>query len=48
MARRRITPSQLRSQLRQAEQKQRQAINRYNSAVRKYDREAKRAVEGGE
>lgn len=37
---RRVTPSQLRSMLRQAEQKQRQAINEYNSAVRRWNREA--------
>ena len=42
---RRITPAQLRSRLRQAEQKQRQAINRYNAAVRRYNRELKRAVD---
>ncbi len=44
MARRRISSSQLRSQLRQAEQKQRQAINRYNAAVRKYNRERQQVV----
>lgn len=35
---RRPTPSQLRSKLRQAEQKQRRAINDYNSAIRKFNR----------
>lgn len=45
MARRRISSSQLRSRLRQAEQKQRQAVNRYNAAVRKYNRERKRTID---
>lgn len=42
---RRLTPSQIRSQLRQAEQKQRQAISKFNSAVRKYNSDVKRAVD---
>lgn len=42
---RKVTPAQLKSQLRQAQQKQRQAISKHNSAVRKYNRDAKRAVE---
>ena len=41
---RRISPSQLRSQLRQAQAKQRQAINRHNAAVRKYNSDVNRAV----
>lgn len=36
---RRVTPSQLRSMIRQAEQKQRQAINKFNEGVRKWNRE---------
>lgn len=36
---RRISPSQLRSLLRQAEQKQRRAINSYNQAARRFNRE---------
>ena len=42
---RRISSSQLRSQIRQAQQKRRQAINKYNSAVRKYNGDSKRAVD---
>lgn len=41
---RRLTPSQIRSLLRQAQQKQQQAINKYNNAVRKYNSDVKRAV----
>src|SRR5690606_18209381 len=41
---RRLTPSQLRSKLRQAEQKRRKAINDLNRAVNKYNRELKTAV----
>lgn len=41
---RRVTPSQLRSLIRQAEQKQLQAINRYNQAVRDRNREVRQAV----
>jgi phage-related tail protein len=41
----RITPSQLRSKLRQIESKQRQAVQRHNQAVRKYNQEVKRAVD---
>lgn len=39
---RRVTPSQLRSMLRQVEQKQRQAINKYNNAVRSFNRGVER------
>jgi hypothetical protein len=42
---RRVTPSQLRSQLRRAEQKQRQAINKYNAAVRRFNSESKKATD---
>jgi hypothetical protein len=42
---RRISPSQLRSQLRQAQNKQRQAINKFNQAVRNYNRGVKSAVD---
>ncbi len=42
---RRVTPAQLRSQIRQAEQKQRQAISRYNSAVRKHNSDVKRRID---
>ena len=42
---RRMSPSQIRSQLRRAEQKQRQAISKYNSDVRKYNSDRKRAVD---
>jgi hypothetical protein len=42
---RRVTPSQLRGMLRQAEQKQRRAIQNYNRAVNKHNREVKRAVD---
>lgn len=35
---RRLTPSQMRSKLRQIERKQRQAVNDYNSAARKFNR----------
>jgi hypothetical protein len=44
MAPRRIGASQLRSQLRQAQQKHRQEVNRYNAAVRKYNSELKRTA----
>lgn len=40
----RVTPSQFRSLVRQAEQRQRQAINSYNSAARKHNSEVRRAV----
>lgn len=45
MARRRVSRSQLQSQIRRAEQKQRQAINRYNADVRKRNRKLKQAVD---
>ncbi len=41
---RRISTSQLRSKIRQAEQKRRQAINRYNQAVRTYNQKLNRAI----
>lgn len=41
---RKITPSQLKSQLRQIESKQRQAINQYNQAVRKHNQNVHRAI----
>ncbi len=41
---RRVTPSQLKSMIRQAEQKQKQAINKYNSAVRSWNRDVERAI----
>jgi hypothetical protein len=40
----RISPSQLRSRIRQAQQKQRQAITKYNQAVRRYNQGIKNAV----
>lgn len=42
---RHINTSQLKSKLRQIEQKQRKAINDYNSAVRKYNANVKKAVD---
>ena len=39
-----ISTSQLRSKIRQIEQKQRTAINNYNRAVRQYNTQVKRAV----
>lgn len=42
---RRVSPSQLRSMIRQAEQKQRQAINKYNREARSYNQKLKRAVD---
>ena len=42
---RKITPAQARSQLRQAQQKQRQAINKYNSAARRHNSDVKGAVD---
>jgi hypothetical protein len=42
---RRVTPSQFRSLLRQAEQKRKHAINNYNAAARKYNQEVRRAVD---
>lgn len=42
---RRVTPSQLRSMLRRAEQEQRNAINKYNREVRKYNQDVKRSVD---
>lgn len=41
---RRVTPSQLRSMVRQAEQKQRQAISNYNREVRNYNNKVRQAV----
>ncbi len=40
----RITPSQLRSKLRQIESKRRQAINKYNQAARQHNQNVRRAV----
>ena len=42
---RRITPSQFRSEVRQAQQKQRRASEAYNRAARKYNSDVKRAVD---
>lgn len=42
---RHISTSQLKSKLRQAEQKQRRAINDYNQAVRKYNSQVKKTVD---
>ena len=42
---RRISASQLRSTLQQAQNKQRQAIQRYNSKVRQYNTERKRQID---
>ncbi len=42
---RQVTPSQLRSMIRQAEAKQRQAVNQYNSAVRQYNNKLKQAID---
>lgn len=42
---RKITPSQLRSLIRQAEQERRQAVNRYNAAVRQHNQLVQRAVD---
>jgi hypothetical protein len=41
---RRVTPSQFRSMVRQAEQKQRQAVDRHNREVRAYNQKAKQAI----
>ncbi len=41
---RRVSPSQLRSQLRQAQAKRKQAIDRYNQAVRTYNQKVRSAV----
>lgn len=41
---RRVTPAQLRSMVRQAEAKQRQAINRYNAQARQHNAKVRRAV----
>lgn len=50
---RRVSPAQLRSQLRQAQQKAQRAVNNYNQSVRKvnraintYNREARTQCEG--
>lgn len=40
-----MTPAEYQRLVRQAQQKQRQALNNYNSAVRKYNAEAKRVVD---
>lgn len=40
----RISPSQLRSKLQQAQQKTQQAINKYNQAVRQYNQKVNQAV----
>lgn len=42
---RRITPSQLNNAVRQARQKQRQAIDKYNREVRAYNQKVKRAID---
>lgn len=42
---RRVTPSQFNSMMRQAQQKQRQAIDKYNREVREYNRKLKQAVD---
>lgn len=42
---RRVTPSQLKSIIRQQQQKQRQAINKYNQAVRQHNQKVKHAVD---
>ncbi len=42
---RRVTPSQLRSMIRQGEVKQRQAVRRYNAEARKHNASVKRAVD---
>ena len=42
---RHINVSQLKSQLRQIEQKQRSAINNYNNAVRRYNSQVNRAID---
>lgn len=42
---RRITPSQLKSRMRQAQQKQRQAVDRINREVRAHNQKVKRAVD---
>lgn len=39
-----VTPSQLQSMIRQAEARQRQAINAYNAAARRYNTDVQRAV----
>ena len=39
---RKVTPSQLRSMIRQAEQKQKQAIDKYNREVRRYNQDVRR------
>ena len=41
---RRVTPSQLRSMVRQAEQKQRQAVNRINQEIRRHNQKVQQAV----
>lgn len=41
---RRVSPSQLRSQIRQAQSKQKQAIDRYNRAVRSHNQKVRSAV----
>ena len=42
---RRVTPSQLKSMVRQAEQKGRQAVDKYNRDVKNYNRKAKQAID---
>ena len=42
---RRVTPSQLNSMVRKAQQKQRQAIEKFNREVRGYNQKAKRVVD---
>lgn len=42
---RRISPSQLRTKIRQAQTKQRQAVQRYNNELRRYNTEQKRRID---
>ena len=42
---RRYTPAQIKSMLRQMEQRQKQAINKYNQAIRQYNASVRRAVD---
>lgn len=41
---RRVTPSQLKSMLRQAQNKQKQAVNKFNQEVRRYNQKVKQAI----
>lgn len=42
---RKVTPSQLKNMIRQAQSKQRQAINKYNQEVRRHNQKVKQAVD---